>query len=132
MSWLFSSWQVTTRPGRHVRDAHRRVGRVDALAAVTGRAVDIDPQIVVVDLDVDLLGFRQHRDARRAGVDSALAFRHRHALHAMDAALVAEVAVGALAPDLEDDLAESSPVGLGGGEDSTFQPIRSAYLVYIR
>ena len=67
-------------------DADRAVGGVDRLAAGAGRAVDVDPQVRVVDLDVDLLGLGQHRDGRRRGVDAAAALGHRHALDAVDAA----------------------------------------------
>src|SRR5690606_10022293 len=38
-------------PRREVRDAHRRVGRVDALAAGTRRAEHIHPDVVLTDLD---------------------------------------------------------------------------------
>ena len=59
--------------GRDVRDAHGGVGRVDALAAGAARAERVDAQVLVVDLDVDFLGFGQHGDGRRRGVDAALA-----------------------------------------------------------
>ena len=48
--------------GRDVRDADGGVGRVDALAARAARAERVDAQVLVVDLDVDFLGFRQHGD----------------------------------------------------------------------
>ena len=50
------------RVGGDVRDAHGRVGRVDALAARAGRAVRIDAQVLGLNLDVDLVGLGQHRD----------------------------------------------------------------------
>ena len=67
-------------------DADRAVGGVDRLPAGPGRAIDVDPQVLVVDLDVDILGLGQHRDRRRRGVDAPAAFGHRHALDAVDAA----------------------------------------------
>ena len=91
------------QPGRHVRDAHRRVGRVHALAARTARAERIDPQILGVDLDVDLFGLGQDRDGGRRRVDPAARLGRRHALHAVDAALVLQAAVGVLAFDDRDD-----------------------------
>ena len=99
----FSSCCETTRPGRDVRDADRRVGRVDALAAGSARAERVDAQVFRVDLDVDLFGLRQHGDRRRRGVDAAARFGRRHALHAVDAALVLQPAVDALAFDERDD-----------------------------
>ena len=52
-----------------------------------GRAEDVDPQVVRVDGDVDLLGLGQHQDAGGRGVDAALALGGRHPLHAVHAAL---------------------------------------------
>ena len=42
---------------RKVRDPDRRVGGVDRLTSRPAGAVDVDPQVFVVDLYVDLLGF---------------------------------------------------------------------------
>ena len=63
------------------------------------------------DLDVDLVGFGQHRDGGRRGVDAAAGFGGRHALHAMHAALVLQPAVGALALDADDDVLDAALVG---------------------
>ena len=49
------------------------------------RPEDVDAQILLVDLDIDFLGLRQHRDGRRRGMDAALRLGLRHALHAMHA-----------------------------------------------
>ena len=88
--------------GRQVGDADRAVGGVDRLAAGAGRAVDVDPQILVVDLDVDLLGLGQHRDGRGGGVDPAAALGDRNALDAVDAALELQPGEHALAGDRGD------------------------------
>ena len=82
----FSSCWMTTRPVGKVGDPDRAVGGVDRLAAGPRRAIDVDAQILVVDMDVDILGFGQHRDGRRRGVDAPAAFGHGHALDAVDAA----------------------------------------------
>ena len=42
--------------GRQVRDADRRVGDVDVLAAGAARPVGVDAQVLVVDLDLDVVG----------------------------------------------------------------------------
>jgi hypothetical protein len=73
--------------GGQVGDPHRGVGGVDALAAGARGAEDVDPQVVRVDLDVDLLGLGQHQHAGRGGVDAALRLGDRHPLHAVHAAL---------------------------------------------
>ena len=52
------------------RDAHGRHG-VDALPAGSARAERVDPDVLRIDLDIDLLGLGKHRDRRRRGVDAA-------------------------------------------------------------
>src|SRR5690242_7500369 len=42
--------------GRKVGDPDRAVSRVDGLAAGTRRAIDVDAEVLIVDLDVDILG----------------------------------------------------------------------------
>src|SRR5436189_1138717 len=86
---------------RPMRDAHRRVGGVDRLAAWTGGAVDVDLQVVCVDVDVDVLGFREYRHRGGRGVDAALRLRLRHALDAVGAALVLEHRIRPVALDRE-------------------------------
>src|SRR2546421_6839897 len=43
-----------------VRDAHGAVGRVDALTAWSLGAEHVDPEVLLLDLDVDLLGLGEH------------------------------------------------------------------------
>ena len=50
--WLRSFWQDDDDAGREVGDAHGRVGHVDVLAAGARRAVGVDAQVLLVDLDV--------------------------------------------------------------------------------
>ena len=71
--------------GREVGDPHRAVRGVDALATRARGAEHIDPQVLLLDLDVDLLRLGEHRHRGGGGVDPALRFGHRHALHAMHA-----------------------------------------------
>ena len=58
--------------------------------AVATSAFDVGPQRARVELDlhVDLVGLREHRNRRRAGVDAALALGLGYALHAVRATLV--------------------------------------------
>src|SRR6185312_11977869 len=76
--------------GGYVRDPHRGVGGVDALAAGSGRAVDVDAKVVRVDLDLDVLGLGQHEHPGGRGVDAALRLGGRHPLDAVHAALELE------------------------------------------
>ena len=51
--------------GRDVGDADRGFGLVDVLAAGALRAHGLDPQIVVLDVDIDILDLGQHGDRSR-------------------------------------------------------------------
>ena len=88
-----------------MRDAHRRVGGVDALTALAGRPVHVDAEVGLVDLYfLDLFGFGVDQHAGRRGVHAALRLGDRDPLHAVHAALELQPrpdAVGgiALAPD---------------------------------
>ena len=98
-------------------EAHRRVGGVDALAAGAGGAEAVDPEVLLVDLDLDVLGLGEHRHGHRRGVDAAGGLGGGHALHAVHAALVLEAAVGA--PPLDDggDLLDAADAGLREVDD---------------
>ena len=79
-------------------DTHGRVGRVNTLAALTGRTVDVDADILLVDADrLDLVRLRVDEHAGRGGLDAALGFGNRHALDAVYAALEFEDGPGAVA-----------------------------------
>src|SRR5258705_4704873 len=95
-------------PGRDVRDPYRGVGRVHSLPALATRAVYVDLEIALWDLDVDLLGLRKHRDRRGRRMDAPLRLGRGHALHAVHARFELQLAVRALARDPEDDLFEAA------------------------
>ena len=99
-----SSWHFTMMPARLVQDLHGAVGRVDALPARTAARGDGDLEVLVVDLDVDVVGLGEHGDGRRRRVDAPLRLGGGHALHAVHAALEAELRVHVLAGDERDDL----------------------------
>src|SRR6266851_35656 len=104
--------------GGQVRDADRRVGGVDRLAAGAGGAEGVDAEILGLDLDVDLFGFGEDRygDSRR--VNAALGFGGGDALDAMDAGLILELRVDVVAFDDGGDVLEAvADAGLGLGED---------------
>ena len=79
-------------PGRKMGDAHGGVGGVNRLPAGPTRAVDVDLQIILTDLD--LFGFidlGEDEHAGRRGVDAALRLSRGNALHPVHATLVLEV-----------------------------------------
>ena len=91
---------------RQVRDADRRVGLVDVLAARARRTIGVDAQVRGIHRDVvDLVEFGQHRHRTRGGVDPSLCLGGGHSLHAMRARLETQPRVGALADDAADHLA---------------------------
>ena len=109
-SWLFSSWHDTTSPvGLCVMRTAESVVFTDCPPGPVD-AVHVDLEIVGIDLDVDLVGLGQDRDGRRARVDAALALGHRHALHAVRAALVLEPAPRVVALHEERDVAEAAVI----------------------
>src|SRR3546814_6463910 len=81
------------------------------------RAVGVDPQILVVDVDVDLLGLRQHRDGGSRGVDAPTAFGHRHTLHAVRAGLELQAGEDARAGALRARLLVAADLDFGGIDD---------------
>ena len=53
---------------------HCRFGLVDVLAAGAARAQRVDPEIGIVDGEVEFLRFGQHGDGRGRGVNAAGSF----------------------------------------------------------
>ena len=98
-------------------DPHRAVGLVHVLAARARGAVDVDAQVAFVDLHVDLLGFGQHRDGDGRGVDAALAFGRRHALHAVHAGFVFQPGEDVAAGDFGDAFLEAAKLGVAVFQD---------------
>ena len=55
--------------GRQVRDANRRIGDVDVLAAGTARAIRVDAKVLFVDVHIHVLGqLGPDEDRRERGV----------------------------------------------------------------
>ncbi len=83
--------------GGRIHNPHRRVVLLHMLAARPGCAVGGDLQILMIDVDLHVIDLRQHRHGDRRGVDAPAGFGDGDTLHTMDAALVLEVRIGALA-----------------------------------
>ncbi len=85
--------------GLEVREPDGRGGLVDVLAAGAAGAEGVVAVVVGLEIDFDVLRLGQHGHGGGRGVDAALGFGLGHALHAMAAAFVLQLAVDALAFD---------------------------------
>lgn len=103
--------------GRDVRQADRRVGRIDRLSAGTRSAEDILADVVHRDFYVELLGFGQHGHRSGRGVDAALRFGLGYALHAVYARFVFERTIDIVARDFHHDLLVSAGRAFREGGD---------------
>src|SRR5439155_25720329 len=100
-----------------VGDAHGRVRGVDALSSRARRAERVDAEVLRLDLDVHLLGLREHGDGDGRGVDPARSLGGRHPLHAVHATLVAQLGVDAVAFDHGDDFLDAALARPRHGDD---------------
>ena len=98
-------------------DAHGGVRGVDALAAGAARAVDVDAQVLLLDVDLDVVCLRQDGDGSRGGLDAALALGLGDALDAVHARLELHRAVDLVSQHLELDLGKAALVGGVGVDD---------------
>ncbi len=110
----FSSWQETIKPVGKMRDAHRGISGIDRLAAGSGGTERIDADVLGLELDFHFVGFGQHRDRDGRGMHAALLLGRRHALHAMHAAFVLQLAVNLVAADQRDHFLEAAHGGIAG------------------
>src|SRR5205807_3072644 len=94
--------------GRQVGDADRRFGLVDVLAAGALRAHGLDPEIGLLDVDVDILDLGQYRNRRRRRVNAPGALGVGNALYPMYAGLEFQSRERAAAFDRSNDLLEAA------------------------
>ena len=96
-----------------VRQANGRVGLVDVLPAGTLGAVGVDPDLVPVELDLDVVvDLRQDLDEGERGLAPLLRVERADAHQPMDAALGAQPAVGPPAVDLDGHALEARLLAL--------------------
>jgi hypothetical protein len=94
-------------------DAHRAVGLVDVLAAGAGRAVGVDPQVLVVDFDFDVvLDHRIDADSGETGLAPAGPER-RYAHQPVRAGLGLQPAIGIVPADLHGSRLDAGLAALG-------------------
>ena len=87
---------------RQVRDADRRVRDVDVLPAGAARAVRVDAQVLVGDLDLDVLvDLRRDVDRGERRVAPLRGVERRDADEAVDAHFALQVPVGVVADDVQ-------------------------------
>src|SRR6185437_9463369 len=88
--------------GRQVREAHRRFGAIDMLAAGPAGAKNVDLQIVrlYVDLDV-LVDLRIYENRSERGVPARIGIKRRNANQAVNTDLRLQLPVDVLAADFD-------------------------------
>ena len=95
-----------------MRDPYRGRGLVDVLPACARGTVGIDPDVVRVDDDVDVLRLGKHGDGRGAGVYAPLRFCLGHTLYAVHAAFEFHAGIGVFAVYLEDGFLYAAYLGI--------------------
>src|SRR5258708_259678 len=108
----------------NVRDTHCGIGGVDGLAAGTGRTKGVDAQVFGFDFDVDFVGFREHRNGGRGGVNTALLFGGGNALDAVHTAFVFQLGIHFVALNRSDDFFDSALRRRRAFEDFDFPALR--------
>ena len=99
-----SSWHSTTMPvGRWVMRTAESVLLMCWPPAPEARKVSMRRSAGLMSTSAEFVRFRHHRDGAGGGVDAALGFGLRHALHAVAAGFELELGIGALADDAGDD-----------------------------
>ena len=117
------------QPGRKVGDAHRRIGGVHALAAGSRGTKRVHAQILGIDLDLDVLGLREHGYRDCGGMDASGRLGRRHPLHAMHPALELQPVERALALDHRDDFLDTSHGGFLARDHVHPEPVGSRVLL---
>ena len=97
--------------GWNVHDLYRGIGCVDALAAWSASAANFDAKVLGLQFEIDLLGFWKHGHRCGGSVNATLRFGGGHALHAMDATLVAQLPKNGFARDFENRFLETAKLG---------------------
>src|SRR5690606_15380219 len=104
--------------GRHVGDAHRRVGGVHVLTAGTRGAIGVDAQVGRVDLDLDVVvDFRRHEHRGERGVATVAGVERALAHQAVHADLGAQPAVGVFAANVHGGTLDAGHFAFGQLDD---------------
>src|SRR5262245_60316836 len=87
-------------PTRNVCDANSRFGLVDVLSSGSLRPHGVDLEVGLVDVDVDILHFREHGDSRCGGMNATRGFGIGYSLDTMHARFELELGEDAATADL--------------------------------
>ena len=102
--------------GGQVGDAHGGLGLVDVLAAGTGGAIDVNPDVLGPDHHVvDGVGLRHYCDGASRRMNPSLRFGLRYALHAVAARLKLQTRIRARTSDAHDDFLVAAEIGRAFG-----------------
>ena len=96
------------------------------LATSTLGAECVDAQILVMDDDVDILGFRQHRHGRGAGMNAPLGFGSWHALHPVYAAFKLQLGIDPAAFHFQGRILEAAQIAFRQLQDLCFPALQAA------
>ena len=93
-----SFWQLATMPVANMRDAHRRIRRIDVLPAFAARAVSVGANVFRLDDDLNaVVDFRRNKNARKRSMPALGLIEWRNPHQAVHADLAAQQAKGILA-----------------------------------
>ncbi len=98
------------------------IGCIHRLSARTGRAENIHLDLVGIEFDLHLLGFRQNRHRYRGRMDTPLGFRGRNPLNAVCSTFVLQIAVGPVPFHHGNDFLETTRIGPVAGHDLHLPP----------
>ena len=76
--------------------SHGRVGGVDTLTSRSGCAEEVEADVIPLEVDIELAGFREDCDRSRRSLDPALGLGLWNALYTVDAGFIFHDAVDAL------------------------------------
>ena len=97
-----------------MRQAHGRVGGVDALAARSAGTVHVNAHVVHIEVDLDIVGEHgKHLDGGEGGVTALLDVGGADAHQAVHAVLAAQHAVGQTTFDLQGGLVQADGLRTG-------------------
>ena len=95
-------------------ETHGGGNLVHILPAVSAGVKNVNPQVVLFEVNLNRIGLRQHGHGGRRGVDAPLRLGFRHSLHPMDAGLKLEAAESGPAVHRKGNPVETAQIGRVG------------------
>ena len=100
--------------GGLVDETHGGGDLVHILPAVSAGVKNVNPQVILFQVNLNRIGLRQHGHGGRRGMDAPLRLRFRHPLHPMDAGLKLEAAESGPAVHRKSNPVETAQIGRVG------------------